>query len=245
MSYFLTDEQFDTFGRDSGIAVFLNGYMAVDFFFILSGFVVSLPMIHAHNAALAGGATEAQAARAAVPSLPDAFFRRIARLWPSIFLVGALWCKVLFPSGLFPMTMLRSERTIGLLAAGNMTAANTEQFPTGCEAFPMNALFLNNLAPFGGCVGYTWSLAVQVQFYLLLPVLWRLAGDVRRLMAWLSVGVLLSLGARVANALFLLWLPSDTPQHAFFFWWFSWCEWLSVRGCARCCASLPGHRLQC
>ena len=29
--------------------------------------------------------------------------------------------------------------------------------------------FVNNRMPYAGCVSYTWSMAVQMQFYLILP----------------------------------------------------------------------------
>jgi peptidoglycan/LPS O-acetylase OafA/YrhL len=29
--------------------------------------------------------------------------------------------------------------------------------------------FINNTLPFAGCASHTWSMAVQMQFYLLLP----------------------------------------------------------------------------
>lgn len=39
-----------------------------------------------------------------------------------------------------------------------------------CEKYWwLNLLFLNNQHPRGGCFNITWSLAVQMQFYLLLP----------------------------------------------------------------------------
>jgi peptidoglycan/LPS O-acetylase OafA/YrhL len=39
-----------------------------------------------------------------------------------------------------------------------------------CEQYWwLNVLFLNNQHARGGCYNTTWSLAVQMQFYLLLP----------------------------------------------------------------------------
>lgn len=35
-------------------------------------------------------------------------------------------------------------------------------------ALPANFLFLNNFVPFGGAMGWTWSLAVQVSWCFLL-----------------------------------------------------------------------------
>eukprot|EP00884_Botryococcus_braunii_P009350 jgi/Botrbrau1/18416/Bobra.0072s0009.1 len=45
-------------------------------------------------------------------------------------------------------------------------------FPDICkEAKWANFFFAQNQYPMSGCMGYTWSLAVQVQFYLILPII--------------------------------------------------------------------------
>lgn len=44
-------------------------------------------------------------------------------------------------------------------------------FPDACrDAKWANFVFMQTQYPMMGCMGYTWSLAVQAQFYLLLPL---------------------------------------------------------------------------
>lgn len=44
-------------------------------------------------------------------------------------------------------------------------------FPDVCKETKWANFFLaQNQYPMSGCMGYTWSLAVQVQFYLILPI---------------------------------------------------------------------------
>jgi peptidoglycan/LPS O-acetylase OafA/YrhL len=44
-------------------------------------------------------------------------------------------------------------------------------FPDICkETYWANFLFMQNQYPMAGCMAYTWSLAVQIQFYLFLPI---------------------------------------------------------------------------
>ena len=94
--------------------------------------------------------------------------------------------------------------------------------PNGCENAPATLAFLNQLLPFGGCMGWTWTLGVQFQFYLALPIIWRYMGAAKglRTIAWL--GVVVSFVLRALSHLQLRDLEGKTMEYRFFsFFWYA------------------------
>ena len=66
---------------DAVVAVLAKGYLAVDFFFLLSGFVIWLAW---HDRLRTGGLSR----------VPAFLLKRIARIWPlHLFLLGAAGCR--------------------------------------------------------------------------------------------------------------------------------------------------------
>lgn len=219
-NYFLTDEEYSTLGRRSLIVVLPTGYLAVDFFFVLTGFLLAHPLFAAYQRRDGGDAADAAQWRACVPSLRVYFFRRIAKVWPYVALLMVVHCFVAFPRGLFSFHMLRNQGVRDLFVVnGTDLAADMTQFPSSCEQGHLNVLFLNHMWPFGGCAGYTWSLSMQVEFYLLLPVLWKLCASRRAFVGAMVAMVVLSTGWRLAQALHLAMF---TEPGQLYFLWFSW-----------------------
>jgi peptidoglycan/LPS O-acetylase OafA/YrhL len=100
----------------------------------------------------------------------------------------------------------------------------TESWPSSCEnfSFVANALFLNNLMPFGGCMGYSWTMALNFQFYFFFPLLiialWR---RVSPRVICVTV-VLLSFIARLVAFQSLRVHTIGTPEGFFFtFFWYT------------------------
>eukprot|EP00698_Gefionella_okellyi_P003727 TRINITY_DN13472_c0_g1_i1.p1 TRINITY_DN13472_c0_g1~~TRINITY_DN13472_c0_g1_i1.p1 ORF type:complete len:503 (+),score=80.39 TRINITY_DN13472_c0_g1_i1:57-1511(+) len=83
----------------------------------------------------------------------------------------------------------------------------------GCDNFGwMNILFINNFAPvFSSCMAWTWSIAVEVQYYVFSPfVVWVFLK--RRLFGFIALGVLIVAGSITRACLIWfnnLYLPSD------------------------------------
>ena len=145
-----------------------HGPFAVDLFFLISGFLLTLPWI---SRAQAGSPP---------PDTRRFYARRIRRIVPAYYLHLAALFAVVMPL-LHGITYWRSDLYVDLLNA------------------VAHALFLHNLSPLTsgslGVNGALWTLAVEAQFYLLLPLLaplfvrapWRsLAASVAISAAWIA-----------------------------------------------------------
>lgn len=135
-----------------------GGYVGVDVFFVLSGYLIASLML----ADLAAGTF----------SLADFWERRIRRILPALFVVVA----ASFAMGWFTLVPRAYEmfgRSVqGLLAikANHFFARHTDYFSGANDSKPLL---------------HTWSLAVEEQFYLFVPLLfWAVARCGRR--AWLG-----------------------------------------------------------
>lgn len=148
-----------------------SGYGAVDGFFVLTGFLVAYPVFR--KAAEAASGDAAQETTLAPPSLRSAWYRRYARVWPPMVLVLVLYCLVAFPEGLAPLDTVHLQ---GTLDSVQQHFPNATRIPNLCFLAPANLLFLNNLMPIGGCMGWTWSLCVQCHFYFWFPVALKAVG---------------------------------------------------------------------
>lgn len=65
--------------------------------------------------------------------------------------------------------------------------------------------FVNNYLPYAGCVSYTWSMAVQMQFYVILPMFLLLCNPASPSFQWVCVP---SLPKSSAECIFFNILPS-------------------------------------
>ena len=144
-----------------------HGYLGVDLFFVISGFLLALPWF-----------LEARAGRPAPPA--RAFYvRRVRRIVPAYYVQLAALFAIVLPL-LHGWTYWRSDLYVYAL---NGVA---------------HALFVHNLFPLTsasmGVNGALWTLAVEAQFYLLLPLVAPLF--VRRPVAMLFASLALALAWR-------------------------------------------------
>ncbi|TGM82302.1 acyltransferase [Leptospira mtsangambouensis] len=126
----------------------LNGYLGVDMFFVLSGFVITKSLIEREKMDF-------------FPFLKDFWKRRVKRLFPALFAVVTftIFTTFLFSSHESHHTTMSIETGLSsLIGIGNLYLANmaTDYFSTTAE---LNAFT------------HTWSLGVEEQFYLLFPLL--------------------------------------------------------------------------
>jgi peptidoglycan/LPS O-acetylase OafA/YrhL len=164
-----------------------GGFVGVDVFFVISGFLI------------AGILIREQAATGTI-SLTGFWARRVRRLMPAILVVSIITLAVSWVR-LNPLPLVRTLDNAGwsLLSLANVRLANS---PTG-------GYFANAVEnPFL----HFWSLSVEEQFYVFLPLLLLLVGLARR--AW-AVPVLIGVvfvGSLVASAL----LSAENDPNAFY-----------------------------
>ena len=120
-----------------------GGYVGVDVFFVISGYVVCLAILHEQQAGTFG--------------LKQFYVRRMKRLAPSLYLVMAatllacLW--LCFPDN--NLALVKNIGFVTLFASNVYLARQTGYFDLGADKHPLL---------------HTWSLSVEEQFYLLIPL---------------------------------------------------------------------------
>lgn len=127
LGFFLPKERFIALSSQKWIAVFLNGHLGVDLFFVISGFLIALLLLE--ELKLTG-----------TISLGKFYVRRAFRIIPVYWLI--LFLIVAF-----------------------IPEASTPHFWA-------NLIFVNNFLPLKNqAMSWTWSLAIEEQFYFIFPIL--------------------------------------------------------------------------
>ena len=135
--------------------LFIGGYLGVDIFFVISGFVIMRSCLARREAALSRPSKFKE-------FLLDFYHRRITRIIPSLFVyvvVTILFFGLLVPE---PRTLLSLAR------AALMGFSNITLFRSNFDYFSES----NSNNPFL----QTWSLGIEEQFYLVFPLMLVLAG---------------------------------------------------------------------
>jgi peptidoglycan/LPS O-acetylase OafA/YrhL len=171
-------------GFHAGLGIFAGGYVGVDVFFVLSGYLIT-------------GLLVAEYRRANRISLLDFYARRVRRLLPLAFLVIVTTTAV----GYVLSVPLRRGELIGDARASSLYMANWRfagQATAYSDVEVSESLFL-----------HFWSLSIEEQFYLFWPALIVIVGLVCRrmgtrrfssvLLAVIGGLVLFSLGASVVT----------------------------------------------
>jgi peptidoglycan/LPS O-acetylase OafA/YrhL len=172
-----------------GVAVLPGGFLGVDAFFVLSGFLITSLLLGEHD-----GSGRIRLA---------AFWgRRARRLLPALLVVLAT--TTIIGRYLLPPVEDRLLRWDALAALGYL--ANWRMIYRGADYFAQTA------AP--SPLQHTWSLGIEEQFYLLWPLIVVVALAVRRgRRVLLAVSLLGAAGSAVAQA--LLYRPGDVNRDYF------------------------------
>jgi peptidoglycan/LPS O-acetylase OafA/YrhL len=145
----------------AGLKPATGGWLGVDIFFVLSGYLITLILLREHD-------------RSGTASLRDFWVRRLLRLVPALLVtivLGAFFFTTLGDRGTF-VGYLRTAGSAGLYVENFVWAFTDNQH---------------------GELAHTWSLAVEMQFYLIWPALlvWLLARG-KKLTPWLVAGIVIS-----------------------------------------------------
>jgi peptidoglycan/LPS O-acetylase OafA/YrhL len=153
----------------AGVNGFNGGYVGVDIFFVLSGYLITSLV-----------ASEMEGGKF---SLLDFYERRIRRIFPALFFV-TMCCVLPSMYWMFPEELRKfanSMIAVAYLGSNFFLSRKAGYFDGGTDAYPLM---------------HTWSLAVEEQFYLLFPLFimltWRFGR--RNLAVIISILALTSLG---------------------------------------------------
>lgn len=142
-----------------------SGYLGVDVFFVISGYVVTLSLV-------------GQSLHDRKEFLLRFYVRRVKRLLPAlagcVVVAGFLAALVMYPGALERLISFQTG-VASLFGFSNLflLSQHSDYFGIAAE---LN-LFL-----------HTWSLGVEFQFYLLYPFIWLIAAGRRRLLLSLMIG---------------------------------------------------------
>lgn len=152
----------------AGFGVFTGGFVGVDIFFVISGYLITTIILRE----LQEGSF----------TLAGFYERRARRILPALYLVLAV-CLPLAWLWLMPQDMRRFSKSmmaVAVFASNVFFSSTSDYFEKAAELKPLL---------------HTWSLAVEEQFYILFPllmiVIWR--GCRTRMMAIVAILSLLSL----------------------------------------------------
>ena len=128
----------------AGIKLFSGGYVGVDIFFVISGYLITLIITE-----------EIKQQRF---TITDFYERRIRRIFPALFIV-ILFCLIAGAFFILPSDFKNFGKSIiatTLFVANIFFWKKTDYFAAAAETKPLL---------------HTWSLSVEEQFYLIFPVI--------------------------------------------------------------------------
>jgi peptidoglycan/LPS O-acetylase OafA/YrhL len=177
----------------AGLAVFAGGYVGVDVFFVISGYLITRLLL-------------GEVDRSATISLPRFYARRVRRLLP----LAAILLMTVAALSLAIFSPLRSVEVSGDIVSSALYAANWHFAAQSVD------YFAQNLEP--SPVLHLWSLAIEEQFYvvwpsLLLAVTWfrRRRGLSVKPVLWVTLAIVFG-----GSLLFGAQLTSSDPAPAYF-----------------------------
>ena len=189
--YFVPDADHRALTHHPLLSLTVLGYIPVDAFLLLTGLLISYPLI----------TTEAKTIKQYQQnidnnnnnnnislsfSLASFYARRFARALPCFFLTLFCYCVIFAPKEFFQMKYVRAEafKAFFVLFAGQTNTTYTQgmdvsEYTLSCHCddpiWLLPQLFhLQHILPFGGIIGWTWSFAVQCQYYLFAAAIWKL-----------------------------------------------------------------------
>lgn len=212
IAMFLPEQEFKDFFDQPYLKFLSNGLAAVDVFFIMTGFLLAQPIFSGKRTG----------------TWVEFVWLRVTRVYPVYLASIVFFCLVLHMGGSAVYLEWEKHPSPGLqqlIESSGVT--DSLGVPNSCGLTPFNLLFLNNFVPFGGCMGWTWSLCVQVHFYLIFPLVIRLFGTGKKLLYFMLACAAVMLVQRylifkhvmfdLGNADLYLFRFEDTTKFFFYF----------------------------
>jgi peptidoglycan/LPS O-acetylase OafA/YrhL len=161
LMYFVTEEEAQTLFARLSFAE--HGYLAVDGFFILTGYLMGLQLLKTSPRTSDGNSR-------CEFNLATYYHSRFLRIMPAYFLLYVLHCLVINRAGSYRSGLVRLESVSAIF---DKFFPGAEMVDNGCANTPSNIFHLNMFMPFNGCFMHAWSVGVQYHAYLWLPALWK------------------------------------------------------------------------
>jgi peptidoglycan/LPS O-acetylase OafA/YrhL len=158
---------FSQFVSTLWIVPFAVGFLAVDGFFILTGYLLALPLFQHERLLIKQWKEDNQGIKQSF-SVFSFWWRRFSRLIP-VYAFALLFYCYLFHPYQYDRSLMRSENLLWFM---DLVSKEEKGAGANCNLIQFNFMHLNHLLPFGGCLGVTWSFSVQFHFYVLFPLLW-------------------------------------------------------------------------
>lgn len=150
---FLTKEASDAMFSHPLSHLVKHGYVAVDAFFLLSGFLMGRDLL---NKPLS------------LTTLHTYWRTRAVRIMLPIFGLILLHCGIVNRTGSFQQSLVRQEGAVKVYAE---FFPGAEKISSGCDMAWGVVAHVSPLLPYNGCFMHSWSVDVQYLSYLLLPLL--------------------------------------------------------------------------
>jgi peptidoglycan/LPS O-acetylase OafA/YrhL len=158
----------------TGVRGFFGGYVGVDVFFVISGFLITGILVREKTSGFRW--------------IAEFYRRRVLRIFPALFVMlavtTAICSLVMLPSEL--LRYAKSLATAGLFSSNLLFYSEADYFALASQIKPLL---------------HTWSLAIEEQFYLFWPLLLAAVGRQRR--ARLAAVVVVLSGVSFAAAMWL------------------------------------------
>jgi peptidoglycan/LPS O-acetylase OafA/YrhL len=158
----------------TGVRGFFGGYVGVDVFFVISGFLITGILVREETSGFRW--------------IAEFYRRRVLRIFPALFVMlavtTAVCCLVMLPSEL--LRYAKSLAAAALFSSNLLFYSEADYFALASQIKPLL---------------HTWSLAIEEQFYLFWPLLLAAVGRQRRAHLAATVGVLSVVSFAVAMRL--------------------------------------------
>lgn len=200
LAMFVTDTDFiQTYHIDTN-RVLSGGLNGVDYFFVLTGFLVAYPIFTGRRTG----------------TWFEFVWMRITRIYPVLITCVAVFCIGLHNFGRDPYISWEQHPIQALRSAIEEAQGPSLGIPNNCNLSWANLLFINNFLPFGGCMGWTWSLCIQVHFMVIFPLVIRWFGTGKKFLYFCAACSVVWMVFRSFVFLYIIQPSGQPPMYVYY-----------------------------